>query len=122
MAAWHNSVLLLSVWVADLDKVVLKTDGYSGSDMRNLIQEACQGPVRSAVASHGEAVASLCDADLRPVRTEACQLPQSRQTLSLCCKCSCVLATVNPADNVTCTSQATGTQTLGGLNQLCVDC
>lgn len=52
---------------ADLDKVVAKTDGYSGSDMRNLIQEACQGPVRSAVAAHGEAVASLCDADLRPV-------------------------------------------------------
>lgn len=51
----------------DLDKIVAKTDGYSGSDMRNLIQEACQGPVRSAVASHGEAVASLCDADLRPV-------------------------------------------------------
>lgn len=52
---------------ADLDKVVAKTDGYSGSDMRNLIQEACQGPVRSAVAAHGEGVANLCDADLRAV-------------------------------------------------------
>lgn len=27
---------------ADLAKVVAKTAGYSGSDMRNLIQEACQ--------------------------------------------------------------------------------
>lgn len=26
----------------DLDKVVAKTEGYSGSDMRNFIQEACQ--------------------------------------------------------------------------------
>jgi SpoVK/Ycf46/Vps4 family AAA+-type ATPase len=47
--------------------VVAKTDGYSGSDMRNLIQEACQGPVRDAVARVGEAVATLSDADLRPV-------------------------------------------------------
>jgi hypothetical protein len=51
----------------DLDKVVSKTDGYSGSDMRHLIQEACQGPVRCAVAEHGAAVSKLCDADLRPV-------------------------------------------------------
>jgi hypothetical protein len=47
---------------------VSRTEGYSGSDVRNLIQEACQGPVRSAVAEHGEAVAGLSDADLRPVR------------------------------------------------------
>ena len=33
----------------DLDKIVLRTEGYSGSDMKNLIQEACQGPVRDAV-------------------------------------------------------------------------
>ncbi|KAF8063106.1 FIGL1 [Scenedesmus sp. PABB004] len=52
---------------ADLDKIVSRTGGYSGSDMRNLIQEACQGPVRDAVAAAGEAVAALSDADLRPV-------------------------------------------------------
>lgn len=51
-----------------LPQVVAKTAGYSGSDMRNLIQEACQGPVRDAVARVGDAVASLTDADLRPVR------------------------------------------------------
>lgn len=43
--------------------------GYSGSDMRNLIQEACQGPVREAVvAAGGERVAQLRGEDLRPVR------------------------------------------------------
>ena len=40
---------------ADLQKVVDKTAGYSGSDMKNLIQEACQGPVREAVLQHGAA-------------------------------------------------------------------
>eukprot|EP00884_Botryococcus_braunii_P018707 jgi/Botrbrau1/551/Bobra.0010s0026.1 len=52
---------------ADIDKIVEKTAGYSGSDMRGLIQEACQGPVRDAVASHGAAVASISEKDLRPI-------------------------------------------------------
>jgi fidgetin-like protein 1 len=38
---------------AEIDKIVSKTAGYSGSDMKNLIQEACQGPVREAVKLHG---------------------------------------------------------------------
>jgi hypothetical protein len=42
--------------------------------MRNLIQEACQGPVRSAVAEHGEAVAGLRDADLRAVSCAGARL------------------------------------------------
>lgn len=54
---------------ADLAKIVAKTEGYSGSDMRNLIQEACQGPVRNAMgqAAHPSALAQLSEADLRPV-------------------------------------------------------
>jgi hypothetical protein len=37
--------------------------------MRNLIQEACQGPVREAVVAAGsERVAQLRGEDLRPVR------------------------------------------------------
>lgn len=51
----------------DMHKVVMRTEGYSGSDMRNLIQEACQGPVRDAVARHGAAVAHISEDDLRPV-------------------------------------------------------
>ncbi|KAF6255419.1 fidgetin-like protein 1-like protein [Scenedesmus sp. NREL 46B-D3] len=68
---------------ADLDKVVAKTDGYSGSDMRNLIQEACQGPVRDAVARVGEAVATLSDADLRPVRVKDFQHAAKAQRASV---------------------------------------
>ena len=42
----------------DVAKVVAKTEGYSGSYMKNLIQEACQGPIREAVRRAGAAVAS----------------------------------------------------------------
>lgn len=35
--------------------------------MRALVQEACQGPVRDAVASHGHKLADLSEADLRPL-------------------------------------------------------
>ena len=54
---------------AELGKIVSKTKGYSGSDMRNFIQEACQGPVRDALSSATEEsdVAKLCEQDLRPV-------------------------------------------------------
>ena len=31
---------------ADLDKVVEKTEGYSGSDMKHLVQEAARAPLR----------------------------------------------------------------------------
>lgn len=51
----------------DIRKVVAKTEGYSGSDMKNLIQEACQGPIREAVRRAGAAVATLKEQDLRPV-------------------------------------------------------
>lgn len=52
----------------DMNKVVAKTEGYSGSDMRNLIQEACQGPIRDAVKQGGgAALRTLRDDDLRPV-------------------------------------------------------
>ncbi len=51
----------------DIRKVVAKTEGYSGSDMKNLIQEACQGPIREAVRQAGAAVATLREQDLRPV-------------------------------------------------------
>lgn len=35
--------------------------------MRALVQEACQGPVRDAVATHAEKLATLSEADLRPL-------------------------------------------------------
>lgn len=39
----------------------------AGSDMRALVQEACQGPVRDAVAQHAHKLADLSEADLRPL-------------------------------------------------------
>ena len=69
---------------ADLSKVVAKTAGYSGSDMRNLIQEACQGPVREAVAAAGgERVAQLRGEDLRPVRVRDFQAAARAQRASV---------------------------------------
>ncbi|EIE23907.1 AAA-domain-containing protein [Coccomyxa subellipsoidea C-169] len=58
--------------VSDIAKIVEKTAGYSGkhtagSDMRALVQEACQGPVRDAVALHAHKLADLSEADLRPL-------------------------------------------------------
>lgn len=63
---------------SDLGKLVGKTAGYSGSDMRNLIQEACQGPVRDAITCAGqeEEVANLSEADLRPVNLRDFQVHQ----------------------------------------------
>ena len=54
----------------DLQKIVAKTEGYSGADMKNFLQEACQGPVRAALSRAGNeaAVKQLREEDLRPVR------------------------------------------------------
>lgn len=51
----------------DMDKVVERTAGYSGSDMKNLIQEACQGSIREAIATHREGISLLTERDLRPI-------------------------------------------------------
>ena len=69
----------------DVSRIVAKTEGYSGSDMRALIQEACQGPVRDALrgslpgtrsggngdgeggAAAQKRLGALTAADLRPV-------------------------------------------------------
>jgi len=53
----------------DVEKVVQHTEGYSGADMKFMLQEALQGPVREAIkgAASEEAVAALQEADLRPV-------------------------------------------------------
>ncbi len=67
----------------DLSKIVAKTEGYSGSDMRNLIQEACQGPVRNAMgqAAQLSALAQLSEADLRPVNLKDFQVCEARDRL-----------------------------------------
>ena len=62
-----NGSIASQLSAQDIAKVVAKTEGYSGSDMKNLIQEACQGPIREAVRRAGAAVATLKEQDLRPV-------------------------------------------------------
>ncbi len=47
--------------------MVERTAGYSGSDMRDLLQEACAGPLRDAARATGAAFADLKPEDLRPV-------------------------------------------------------
>eukprot|EP00892_Ulva_mutabilis_P010011 jgi/Ulvmu1/7382/UM036_0042.1 len=53
---------------AEVSKVVEKTHGYSGADMKNLIQEACQGPVREIIHQRGSDVSGLTEDDLRAVK------------------------------------------------------
>ncbi|XP_021297272.1 spastin-like [Herrania umbratica] len=53
----------------DLDLICNLTDGYSGSDMKNLVQEAMMGPIREAIkeANNGKGICELKPEDLRPV-------------------------------------------------------
>ena len=69
VSAGSGSGIAAELSEADLAKVVAKTAGYSGSDMRNLIQEACQGPVRNAMTKAAQLsnLMQLSEADLRPV-------------------------------------------------------
>lgn len=69
LSAGGESGIAAELSEADLAKIVSRTEGYSGSDMRNLIQEACQGPVRHAMARAAQlsALVQLSEADLRPV-------------------------------------------------------
>ncbi|KAL3137273.1 hypothetical protein ABBQ32_006818 [Trebouxia sp. C0010 RCD-2024] len=78
---------------ADLTKIVTRTEGYSGSDMRNLIQEACQGPVRNAMtkAAQLSTFMQLSEADLRPVVLKDFQMAAKAQR-----------ASVEPAEVVRC--------------------
>ncbi|GFR50875.1 hypothetical protein Agub_g13163, partial [Astrephomene gubernaculifera] len=62
----------------DLSKIVERTSGYSGSDMKNLIQEACQGPVRDLFRTRGN-VTNVAASDLRPVNLRDFQLASKAQ-------------------------------------------
>ena len=57
--------------------------------MRNLIQEACQGPVRNAMgqAAQLSALAQLSEADLRPVILKDFQVCEARDH-AICLECS----------------------------------
>ena len=67
---------------SERDRLVAKTEGYSGSDMRNLIQEACQGPIRDAVAAatNCAALQHMSEADLRAVMLRDFQVGRRERT------------------------------------------
>ncbi|KXZ44405.1 hypothetical protein GPECTOR_68g376 [Gonium pectorale] len=67
---------------ADIDKIVERTAGYSGSDMKNLIQEACQGPVRDLFRTRGN-VTDVAPSDLRPVQLRDFQMASKAQKRSV---------------------------------------
>lgn len=50
-----------------IEKIVRNTEGYSGADMKNLIQEACQGPVRDQFKDNGADITTVSEEALRPV-------------------------------------------------------
>uniref|UniRef100_A0A1D2AH56 AAA+ ATPase domain-containing protein n=1 Tax=Auxenochlorella protothecoides TaxID=3075 RepID=A0A1D2AH56_AUXPR len=74
---------------SELDRLVARTAGYSGSDMRGLVAEACAGPVREAVAAAagagapGSGVAALREDDLRPVSLRDFQVAARSQRPSV---------------------------------------
>ena len=67
--AGPNSGIAAELSEADLTKIVARTNGYSGSDMRNLIQDYFPGPVLIAMgqAAPLSALVHLSEADPRPV-------------------------------------------------------
>lgn len=59
---------LLTLSDDDIEAVSVATEGYSGSDMKNLVKEASMGPLREAMMS-GD-IALLNKDDIRPVSVE----------------------------------------------------
>ncbi len=73
--------IMASLSESDLSAVVDKTAGYSGSDMRNLIQEACQNPIRELNKQHmGSGLPTgLTARDLRPVTLKDFKVSRKRK-------------------------------------------
>ncbi|KAJ4766120.1 P-loop containing nucleoside triphosphate hydrolases superfamily protein [Rhynchospora pubera] len=57
---------LLKLSPDDVGTICRKTEGYSGSDMKNLVKDACMGPLREALMQ-GTEIIKLKKEDLRPV-------------------------------------------------------
>ncbi|XP_059624640.1 ATPase family AAA domain-containing protein FIGL1-like [Cornus florida] len=72
--AWiiHNLLekdVLFKLSKEDIDKICELTEGYSGSDMKNLVKDASMGPLREAL-KQGIEITKLKQEDMRPVNLE----------------------------------------------------
>jgi len=72
---------LNSLSTQDIDDISLKTDGYSGADIRSLCQEAAMGPIRESVSR----LRNIEEADLPPISPDhfASALRQVRPSVAL---------------------------------------
>ncbi|CAM6128927.1 unnamed protein product [Calypogeia fissa] len=57
---------LLSLSDEEIDAICTCTDGYSGSDMKNLVKEASMGPLREALMN-GKHINDIKNDDMRPI-------------------------------------------------------
>ncbi|KAM7509250.1 hypothetical protein LguiA_019703 [Lonicera macranthoides] len=68
----------------DTDVICMLTEGYSGSDMKNLVKDASMGPLREAL-KHGIEITNLKKEDMRPVNLQDFEdaLQEVRPSVSL---------------------------------------
>ncbi|XP_065877123.1 ATPase family AAA domain-containing protein FIGL1 [Euphorbia lathyris] len=68
----------------DIDTICNLTEGYSGSDMKNLVKDACMGPLREAL-KQGIEITKLKKEDMRPVNLQDFEmaLQEVRPSVSL---------------------------------------
>ncbi|KAL8049221.1 hypothetical protein ABFX02_06G007400 [Erythranthe guttata] len=68
----------------DIDTICTLTEGYSGSDMKNLVKDATMGPLREAL-TQGIEITKLKKDDMRPVNLEDFEkaLQEVRPSVSL---------------------------------------
>ncbi|CAM6052009.1 unnamed protein product [Sphagnum compactum] len=60
---------LLSLTDAEIESICTTTDGYSGSDMKNLVKEASMGPLREALMQ-GRDIGNISKDEMRPISVQ----------------------------------------------------
>ncbi|KAH9536039.1 hypothetical protein CY35_17G085000 [Sphagnum magellanicum] len=60
---------LLSLTDAEIESICTSTDGYSASDMKNLVKEASMGPLREALMQ-GREIGNISKDEMRPISVQ----------------------------------------------------